>query len=165
MQINFIKTELAKQVEVLAQVDFTPVRAHRRDAGVDLRCCSLEAVYLHPGTVTSVMSGVKVWLGSYHIKAIPDVNSYTGFAGVVIPRSSNPGLLLTNTVGTIDEQYQGEIFMKWFNPTDQVVKFSPGQRVAQLLIVPIALPTFIEEEEFELTTTRGEAGGGSTGRM
>ena len=55
--------------------------------------------------------------------------------------------------------------MKWFNPTDQVVKFSPGQRVAQLLIVPIALPTFIEEEEFELTTTRGEAGGGSTGRM
>ncbi len=164
MQINFIKTELAKQVEVAAKVDFTPVRAHSRDAGVDLRCCSLDEVYLHPGTITKVLSGVHVWIGSY-IPPLRVIHPYEGHAGIMVPRSSNPGLILTNTVGTIDEPYQGEIIMKWFNPTDQLIKFAPGQRVAQLMIVPVAFPRFSEVESFEKITSRGEAGGGSTGRI
>lgn len=165
MQIKFKKTELAKQVEVQANVDFTPVRAHVRDAGVDLRCCSLEEVHLHPGTITTVPTGLHIWVGWYAGRVEYSSSLNRGFAGLMLPKSSNPGLILRNTVGTIDEEYQGEVLMKWFNPLDSIITFVPGQRVAQLLVVPVEFATYEEVPDFDTQTTRSETGFGSTGRL
>jgi dUTP pyrophosphatase len=164
MNLLFKKTELAKQVEVQANVDFTPLRAHQTDAGADLRCCSLEPMYLHPGTITKVLSGVHIWLGSGDTHS-GFVVANKGYVGFMVPRSSNPGIILRNTIGTMDYEYQGEIIMNWFNPLDYIVTLQPGERIAQLLVLPIMLPTFELVDDFFISTKRGEKGYGSTGGL
>jgi dUTP pyrophosphatase len=128
-----------------------PVRAHEGDAGLDL--CAAEAVVIGPGERASVGTGVAV--------AIPD-----GHAGLVVPRSglaARSGIGLVNAPGLIDSGYRGELRVLLLN-TDRERPFpvEPGDRIAQLVVVPVSRAEPVEAELDE--TLRGAGGFGSTGR-
>jgi dUTP pyrophosphatase len=129
-----------------------PVRQHPGDAGLDL--CCVEPVRLGPGERAFVPTGLAV--------AVP-----TGFAGVVTPRSglaARHGVTLVNTPGIVDAGYRGELKVLLLN-TDASATFeaAAGERIAQLLLVPVALPD-VEEVAALDETARGAGGFGSTGR-
>lgn len=128
-----------------------PTRAHPGDAGLDLH--SVESARIGPGQRVSIGTGIAV--------AIPE-----GLAGLVLPRSGNAlnhGIALVNSPGLIDSGYRGEVRVLLLN-TDRETEFrvEPGDRVAQLLLVPCAAVDLREEERLE-ETSRGEAGFGSSG--
>lgn len=129
-----------------------PVRQHPGDAGLDL--CCVEPVHLEPGERGMIPTGIAV--------AIPP-----GYAGLVVPRSglaARHGVAVVNAPGTIDAGYRGELQVLLLN-TDRELPFlaSSGERIAQLLIVPVALPT-VEAVTTLDETARGAGGFGSTGR-
>ncbi len=140
---------LIKKLDPAARV---PVRAHPGDAGLDLY--SVEALCLEPGGRASVGTGLAL--------ALPP-----GLAGLVLPRSglaADHGITLVNSPGLIDSGYRGEVRILLLN-TDRHEEFmvQPGDRIAQLLIVPFAdLPP---TEAAELPQSeRGGSGFGSSGR-
>ena len=127
-----------------------PGRAHPGDAGVDLYAA--EAVALAPGERATVGTGVAV--------AIPE-----GYAGLVAPRSGlaqRHGLSIVNAPGVVDAGYRGEIRVILVNHGSEVVTLARGDRVAQLLVVPVAGGDLLEVEELP-SSERGEGGFGSTG--
>lgn len=130
-----------------------PQRAHDADAGLDLAI--LEAVRLEPGERAKVRTGLAV--------AIPD-----GHAGFVVPRSglaAKLGLSVVNTPGIIDAGYRGELLCLLLN-TDrsQAIELEAGERIAQLLVVPVALPQVVAVDELPpASDARGTGGYGSTG--
>jgi dUTP pyrophosphatase len=129
-----------------------PSRAHEGDAGLDLYAC--EAAHLGPGERWSVGTGVAV--------QIPQ-----GHAGFVLPRSGlarDHGIALVNSPGLIDAGYRGEVRVLLLN-TDPAATFrlEPGDRIAQLAIVPVALAEPVEVEELD-ESARGDGGFGSSGR-
>ena len=128
-----------------------PEGAYPGDAGLDLVAC--EAVELGPGERALVPTGIAV--------AIPE-----GYAGFVVPRSGlalRHGISLVNTPGIIDSGYRGELRLIAIN-TDRDSSFvvEAGMRVAQLLIVPVATLSLVEQDELS-DTVRGAAGFGSSG--
>lgn len=129
-----------------------PTRAHEGDAGLDLYSC--EAAHIGPGERWSVGTGVAV--------EIPE-----GHAGLVLPRSGlarKHGIALVNSPGLIDSGYRGEVRVLLLNtdPAD-TFKVAPGDRIAQLVIVPIALAEPVEVEALA-ESARGDGGFGSSGR-
>lgn len=129
-----------------------PTRAHEGDAGLDLYAC--EAAHIGPGERWSVGTGVGV--------EIP-----AGHAGLVLPRSGlarDHGIALVNAPGLIDSGYRGELRVLLLN-TDPAETFrvEPGERIAQLLITPIATPEPVEAAELT-ESVRGAGGFGSSGR-
>lgn len=121
-------------------------------AGMDLRCH--EDFTLYPNERRLVGTGLRV--------AIPP-----GYEGQVRPRSGlalKRGLALVNSPGTIDADYRGEIGVILINHGADVVTFSAGDRIAQLVICPVARAELIVVEELE-ETERGEGGFGSTGKQ
>ncbi len=129
-----------------------PTRAHDGDAGLDLYAC--EAAHLGPGERWSVGTGVAV--------EIPE-----GHAGLVLPRSGlarDHGIALVNAPGLIDSGYRGELRVLLLN-TDpaETFRIEPGERIAQLLIAPIALAEPVEVESLS-ESARGDGGFGSSGR-
>jgi len=128
-----------------------PERAYPGDAGLDLVSC--ERVVIGPGERAVVGTGIAV--------AIPD-----GHAGLVVPRSglaARHGLGKVNTPGLIDAGYRGELRVVLLN-TDRRQSFTvePGMRIAQLVVVPIALAQPVETDELP-DAVRGSAGFGSSG--
>lgn len=128
-----------------------PTRAHEGDAGLDLY--SVESARLGPGQRVSVGTGLAV--------AIPD-----GMAGLILPRSGfalKHGIALVNSPGLIDCGYRGEVRVLLLN-TDRETDFAvePGDRIAQLLLVPF-VPTHVREVDELPETSRGESGFGSSG--
>jgi dUTP pyrophosphatase len=129
-----------------------PSRAHDGDAGLDLYAC--EAAHIGPGERWSVGTGVGV--------EIP-----AGHAGLVLPRSGlarDHGIALVNAPGLIDSGYRGELRVLLLN-TDPAETFrvASGDRIAQLLITPIATPEVVEAPGLS-ESVRGEGGFGSSGR-
>ena len=129
-----------------------PKRAHEGDAGLDLYAC--EAAHIGPGERWSVGTGVGV--------QIPD-----GHAGLVLPRSGlarDHGIALVNSPGLIDSGYRGELRVLLLN-TDPAETFrvEPGDRIAQLVITPIALAEPVETAALT-ESARGGGGFGSSGR-
>jgi dUTP pyrophosphatase len=129
-----------------------PTRAHQGDAGLDLYAC--EAAHIGPGERWSVGTGVAV--------EIPG-----GHAGLVLPRSGlakKHGVTLVNSPGLIDSGYRGEIRVLLLN-TDpaETFRIEPGDRIAQLVIAPIALAEPVEAEALA-DSMRGDGGFGSSGR-
>jgi dUTP pyrophosphatase len=140
------------QVLRLKEEAVLPSRAHEGDAGLDLYAC--EAAHIGPGERWSVGTGVGV--------EIPE-----GHAGLVLPRSGlarDHGIALVNAPGLIDSGYRGELRVLLLN-TDPAETFrvAPGDRVAQLLITPIATPEPVETPALS-ESARGEGGFGSSGR-
>ncbi|MGH2957442.1 MAG: dUTP diphosphatase [Solirubrobacterales bacterium] len=128
-----------------------PTRAHDSDAGLDLYAA--EAASIAPGGRVSVGTGLAV--------QIPE-----GLAGLVLPRSGlalKHGVALVNSPGLIDSGYRGEIRVLLLN-TDPTLAFkvAPGDRIAQLLLVPIALATPRESDALD-ASARGRGGFGSSG--
>ena len=128
-----------------------PTRAHDSDAGLDLYAA--EAASIAPGGRVSVGTGLAV--------QIPG-----GLAGLVLPRSGlalKHGIALANSPGLIDPGYRGEIRVLLLN-TDPTLAFkvAPGDRIAQLLLVPIALASPLETDSLD-SSSRGPAGFGSSG--
>ena len=91
---------------------------------------------------------------------------FHGYAALVIPRSGlgSKGIVLSNLVGLIDGDYQGEIFVSLWNAGNDYYRVNALDRVAQLLVIPVAQPIFQLVPEFSRSTDRGENGFGSTGR-
>ena len=129
-----------------------PTRAYEGDAGLDLAAC--ERVELGPGERASVGTGLTV--------AIPD-----GHAGFVQPRSglaARHGITILNTPGLIDAGYRGELKVVLLTPDrDERFVVEPGMRIAQLVVVPVALPKPTEVSELP-DSERGEKGFGSSAR-
>ncbi len=131
--------------------DSVPEYAHPGDAGADLTAA--EAVELVPGGRATVGTGVSI--------ALPD-----GYVAFVVPRSglaSKHGITIVNSPGTVDAGYRGEIKVTLLN-TDSGVPYSVavGDRIAQLVIMPLARAKFIPVESLP-GSQRGEGGFGSTG--
>jgi dUTP pyrophosphatase len=129
-----------------------PTRAHEGDAGLDLYAC--EEAHIGPGERWGVGTGVAV--------EIP-----AGHAGLVLPRSGlarDHGISLVNAPGLIDAGYRGELRVLLLNndPAD-IFRISPGDRIAQLVLVPIAIAAPVEAPGLA-ESARGEGGFGSSGR-
>jgi dUTP pyrophosphatase len=128
-----------------------PTRAHDSDAGLDLYAA--EGARIVPGARVSVGTGLAM--------AVPE-----GLAGLVLPRSGlalKAGVTLLNSPGLIDPGYRGEVRILLVN-TDQTIDFhvKPGDRIAQLLLVPIATASPLEADALD-TSARGAGGFGSSG--
>ncbi len=140
-------------------------------AAIDLYCT--EDITVYPGDVKQIKTGIAVWIGSSggssnHIVFSKDVS----VAGMILPRSGlgSKGLVLANTVGVIDEDYQGELLVNVWNRTEGTlhqlahsIDLVAGDRFAQLLFMPVIKAEWQIVDEFSNKTNRGEDGFGSTG--
>jgi len=127
-------------------------------AGIDLHACIDEPLTLQPqAPAVLVRSGIAVLMND------------PGMAALLLARSGlghRKGLVLGQAVGTIDADYTAEIMISaWLRtpPGSEPLTIQPGDRIAQLVFVPILRPRFKLVEEFSATTTRGAGGFGSTG--
>ena len=122
-------------------------------AGADLNACLEQAVTIAPGETVKIPTGIALELP-------------VGTAGLVFARSSlgtKRGLAPANKVGVIDSDYRGELMVMLHNHGKEAQQIAHGERVAQLLVVPVFTPGFAEAEELS-DTLRGEGGFGSTGK-
>lgn len=122
-------------------------------AGLDLMACIPEPLTLAPGEVKLISSGISIHLND------------PGFAAVIMPRSGmghKNGIILGNTLGLIDSDYQGDLKMSLWNRSDKPFTIQPMERVAQLVILPVVQAQFNVVTDFT-ATERGEGGFGSTG--
>jgi dUTPase len=140
-------------------VNFSPIRSTSGSAGYDLFTCITEPITIHPDEVKKIGTGVHIWLGETE-----DLPEELKWAGLLMPRSSNEGCILNNTVGLLDSDYQGELIAKWRNTTDTPITFTPGQKFCQLLIVPAYVGGLMEAIGEWKPTERGEGAFGHTGK-
>lgn len=144
--------------------DSLPKYATRGSAAVDL--VSIEDIIIHPGETKAIFTGLAVWIASSK-EAYPGWQYDMGVAGLIIPRSGlgTKGLVLANTIGVIDEDYQGEIIAQaWNRDRNNLIELRAGERIAQLMFVPVGKAEWVVVDEFSEPTERGEGGFGSTGR-
>lgn len=116
-----------------------------------------EDISLEPSILTEVGTGFSIWLGA---------SGTTDLVGLLFLRSSigKLGVRLSNSVGVIDPDYQGEITLWVQNMTNAPIVFSKGDRVAQLVIVPSIFRELELVDHFSVNTERGAGGFGSTGK-
>jgi len=122
-------------------------------AGLDLRACLKEKLILKPGKTELIPMGFAMHLEDESLSAL------------VVPRSglgSKHGIVLGNLVGLIDSDYQGELMVPAWNRSDNEFEINPGDRIAQMIIVPILQANFEVVEDFD-KTLRGTKGFGSSG--
>jgi len=132
-----------------------PAYATGGSAGVDLRACLDEALTVAPGETHLIPTGLAI-----HIED-------PGIAAVVLPRSGlghRHGLVLGNLVGLIDSDYQGQVYVSCWNRSRDGYTVQPGERIAQLVFLPVVQVAFEVVEDFGLSQ-RGEGGFGSSGRV
>ena len=131
-----------------------PQYATSGSAGVDLRACIDAPLELKPGETQLIASGIAIYLQD------------PGYAAIVLPRSGlghKHGIVLGNLVGLIDSDYQGQIFVSCWNRGQSTFTIQPGERIAQLVVVPVVQVEFDVVNEFA-ATERGAGGFGSSGR-
>lgn len=131
-----------------------PTYGTEYSAGADLYVCMDEAVTILPGETKLLPTGLAI--------AVP-----IGYAGLIFARSglaTKKGLAPANKVGVIDSDYRGPLMVSLHNHGTQPQLIEPGERVAQLAIVPVMMPEMELVEELD-ETGRGTGGFGSTGRM
>lgn len=138
-----------------------PQYATDGSAAVDLCACINNHLIIRPGQVISVSAGIAL--------SMPN-----NMAGLLLPRSglSRQGLVLGNSVGLIDSDYQGEVKVLLWNRNQtrngtinmpEPITVNPFDRIAQLMFVPVIRPQLAHVQEFKTKTVRGEGGFGSTG--
>jgi len=123
-------------------------------AGLDLRACLNEAMHIAPGKTELIPSGMAIH--------IADKN----YAAMVLPRSGlghKHGIVLGNLVGLIDSDYQGEVMISCWNRGLNDFTIEPGERIAQLVVVPVIQANFHVVTEFD-ASQRGDGGFGHSGR-
>lgn len=159
-----------------------PSYATAGSAALDLVCTKDLTIY--PGETVMIPTGLAIWIGSdstysldYHTLAYDGLphgylKESIGIAGLILPRSGlgTKGLVLANTIGLIDEDYQGELKISAWNRTNEtpwkfghIIDLRARDRIAQLMFIPVIKAQWDVVEEFSNTTERGENGYGSTG--
>lgn len=131
-----------------------PTYATEGSAGLDLRACLDEALTINPGETHLIPTGMAIHLDD------------PGLAAMLLPRSGlghKHGIVLGNLVGLIDSDYQGQLMVSVWNRGNTSFTVEIGERIAQMVIVPVIQPTFNIVKEFD-ESDRGEGGFGSTGK-
>lgn len=131
-----------------------PQHATPGSAGMDLRACLKEPLTLAPGDTALIPSGLAIHLDD------------PGYAAVLLPRSGlghKHGVVLGNLVGLIDSDYQGEVLVSCWNRGKESFTVQPGERIAQMVILPVAQVRFEVVSDFE-ETRRGAGGFGHSGK-
>ena len=131
-----------------------PAYATAGSAGMDLRVATTTATTLAPGDTTLLPTGIAIYIED------------PGLAAMILPRSGlghKHGIVLGNLVGLIDSDYQGELMVSCWNRGTSTFTIEPGERVAQLILVPVVQAEFQLVDKFD-ETQRGEGGFGSSGR-
>lgn len=130
-----------------------PQAATEGSAGIDLRACLVDTLIIQPNDCHLVPTGMALFIGD------------PAYAGLLLPRSGlghKNGIVLGNLVGLIDSDYQGELKVSVWNRSKDAYSVQPGDRIAQLVIVPVVQPQFEWVEQFP-ATERGVRGFGHTG--
>ncbi len=130
-----------------------PTYATPGSAGLDLRAMIDEPLILYPGDVQLIKTGLSIYI------------SNPGLAAYILPRSGlghKHGIVLGNLVGLIDSDYQGELLISCWNRSDDQFKINAGDRIAQLVIVPVVRAKLKIVDQF-VVSERGEGGFGSSG--
>jgi dUTP pyrophosphatase len=123
-------------------------------AGMDLRACVQVPLTLQPGKAELISTGISIYVEE------------PGLAAMILPRSGlghKNGIVLGNLVGLIDSDYQGPLMVSCWNRGSEAFTINPGDRIAQLVIVPVVQVDFEVVEDFA-STSRGSGGFGSSGR-
>ena len=131
-----------------------PHYATEGSAGIDLRACVDGDVELAAGDTYLVPTGMAIY--------VEDPN----YAAILLPRSGlghKLGIVLGNLVGLIDSDYQGQLFVSCWNRSKESFTIKPGERIAQMVIVPVVQAEFELVDEF-VSSDRGTGGFGHTGR-
>ena len=131
-----------------------PAYATPGSAGLDLRAMLKQDTLLEPGQTVLIPTGLSIYVGD------------PGLAALILPRSGlghKHGIVLGNLVGLIDSDYQGQLMVSAWNRSDVPFTIEPMERIAQLVIVPVAQASFNVVTGFEDASERGEGGYGSTG--
>lgn len=130
-----------------------PSYATEGSAGLDLRACLDQELVLNPGQTELLPTGIAIYIGD------------PSMAATILPRSGlghKHGIVLGNLVGLIDSDYQGELKISAWNRGDQAYTVAPGDRIAQLVFLPIVQAHFEVTTDF-VSSDRGEGGFGHTG--
>ena len=130
-----------------------PQYATSGSAGMDLRACIDAPLILQPGGAELIPTGVSIYIAD------------AGLAAMLLPRSGlghKNGIVLGNLVGLIDSDYQGPLMVSTWNRGTQPFTINPGDRIAQMVIVPVVQVAFEVVEDFS-ATARGSGGFGSSG--
>ncbi len=146
LEVKILDARVGRDMEL-------PRRATSGSAGLDLRACIDGPLELAPGATALVPTGIAIHLGD------------PGLAAVLLPRSGlghKHGIVLGNLVGLIDSDYQGQVMVSIWNRGNAAFTIQPGERIAQMVVVPVVQVEFEVVPEFE-ASARGAGGFGSTG--
>jgi dUTP pyrophosphatase len=146
VQLKILDSRIGQEIPL-------PTYATQGSAGMDLRACLSEAKVLEPGETALIPTGIAIHIGD------------PGFAATLLPRSGlghKHGIVLGNLVGLIDSDYQGQLMVSCWNRGHQTFTIEVGERIAQMVILPVVQAQFKVVDEFD-ATERGEGGFGSTG--
>ncbi|CAE6951620.1 MULTISPECIES: dUTP diphosphatase [Pseudomonas] len=130
-----------------------PAYATPGSAGLDLRAMLKEELVIEPGQTVLIPTGLSIYIGD------------PGLAAMILPRSGlghKHGIVLGNLVGLIDSDYQGELMVSCWNRGQSAFTVAIGERIAQLILVPVVQAHFDLVEEFDLSQ-RGAGGFGHSG--
>ncbi|EEF78849.1 Deoxyuridine 5'-triphosphate nucleotidohydrolase [Methylophaga thiooxydans] len=147
IQLKILDSRLGDTIEL-------PDYATTGSAGLDLRACLDEAVTLAPGETLLIPTGLAIHIDD------------PSLAAVLLPRSGlghKHGIVLGNLVGLIDSDYQGQVFVSCWNRGQTAFEINIGERIAQMVFIPVAQVGFERVDEFT-TSERGTGGFGHTGR-
>lgn len=147
IQLKILDARLGDTIEL-------PNYATEGSAGLDLRACLDEAITLQPGETTLIPTGLAIHIDD------------PSLAAVLLPRSGlghKHGIVLGNLVGLIDSDYQGQVYVSCWNRGQQAFEINIGERIAQMVFVPVVQVGFEQVEEFS-ASERGTGGFGHTGR-
>jgi dUTP pyrophosphatase len=147
IQLQILDSRIGKEIEL-------PHYATDGSAGMDLRACLDEALEINPGETHLIPTGIAIHIGD------------PGLAAVLLPRSGlghKHGIVLGNLTGLIDSDYQGQLFVSCWNRGDTSFTVNPGERIAQMVFVPVVQASFEIVESFD-ESDRGAGGFGHTGR-
>jgi dUTP pyrophosphatase len=131
-----------------------PAYATKGSAGLDLRACLDRPLSLDAGRAELIPTGIAIYVDD------------PGFAAMILPRSGlghKHGIVLGNLVGLIDSDYQGQLMVSCWNRGREPYTVQPGERIAQLVIVPVVQAELVVVESFE-ATARSAGGFGHTGQ-
>jgi dUTP pyrophosphatase len=148
LEVKILDPRLGKEIPM-------PSYATSGSAGVDLRACLDAPLVVNPGETHLIPTGMAIHLDDPTL------------AAVILPRSGlghKHGIVLGNLVGLIDSDYQGQLFVSVWNRGSTPFNMEIGERIAQLVVVPVVQVDFEIVEEFGPASTRGASGFGSTGR-
>ena len=131
-----------------------PQIATEGSAGMDMRACIDSALTVSPGDTVLVPTGIAMHIADNNL------------AAVLLPRSGlghKHGLVLGNLTGLIDSDYQGQIFISCWNRGEKAYKINPGDRIAQMVFIPVEQVKFEVVDDFK-ESDRGEGGFGHSGK-